>query len=318
MIRYLNLTFFALFSFLSPAIATPPERLIIGAEDGNGILIVDPAAGNKVLWKLPVSRVHDLHLLPDFHILSQDNYRHVIEIDLQKKIHWSYQAPERIQIHSYQRLPGGITMISESGASRLIEVNQQGKIVKQFPFVVTRSREHSDTRLVRKLKNGHYLVAHEADYTVKEYDQNGKVVWEYKIPLFGKSPKPGHGPESFGGKCFSAIKVKNDNYLISTGNGHSVIEVTPGKEIVWKLDQRDIPGIVLAWVTNISERPDGNLIIGNCHAGPDNPQIIEITRDKKLVWSFDDHKNFGNGLSNTIVLDGEQAIALRNQLKAKN
>jgi hypothetical protein len=29
--------------------------------------------------------------------------------------------------------------------------------------------------------------------------------------------------------------------------------------------------------------PSGNLIVGNCHAGAANPQLFEVTRDKKVV-----------------------------------
>ena len=53
--------------------------------------------------------------------------------------------------------------------------------------------------------------------------------------------------------------------------------------------------------------PNGNLIFGNCHAGPDNPQIIEVTRDKKVVWSFKDFQRFGNALSNSVVLEEKAA-----------
>jgi hypothetical protein len=42
--------------------------------------------------------------------------------------------------------------------------------------------------------------------------------------------------------------------------------------------------------------PNGNLIISNTHAGPDNPQLIEVTRDKKVVWTFKGFTNFGNNL----------------------
>jgi hypothetical protein len=42
--------------------------------------------------------------------------------------------------------------------------------------------------------------------------------------------------------------------------------------------------------------PGGNIIIGNTHAGPENPQLIEVTRDKKVVWTFRDFNNFGNNL----------------------
>ena len=41
-------------------------------------------------------------------------------------------------------------------------------------------------------------------------------------------------------------------------------------------------------MTTLHVLPNGNLIVGNCHAGPDNPQLFEVTRDKKVVWTFKD------------------------------
>src|SRR5204863_1048132 len=133
---------------------------------------------------------------------------------------------------------------------------------------------HSDTRNGRKLANGHYLMAHESDGTVREYDDKGTVVWEYEIPLFGKKGAGGHGPEAFGNACYSALRLANGNTLIATGNGHGILEVTPGKVIAWRLSQHDLPGITLAWVTTLQVRPNGSILLGNCHAGPDNPQIL--------------------------------------------
>ena len=52
---------------------------------------------------------------------------------------------------------------------------------------------------------------------------------------------------------------------------------------------QELPGIRLAWVTTLHQLPNGNRIVGNCHAGPENPQLIEVTRDKKVVWTFADH-----------------------------
>ena len=37
----------------------------------------------------------------------------------------------------------------------------------------------------------------------------------------------------------------------------------------------------------------GNTLIVNCHAGPTNPQLIEVTPDKKVVWALYDWKNLG-------------------------
>ncbi|MBL9153837.1 MAG: PQQ-binding-like beta-propeller repeat protein [Verrucomicrobiales bacterium] len=299
-----------------------PGRLVIGAEAGKGVAIVDPGDGNKVLWQRKIGNVHDLHLLPNGNLLTQDGWPRIVEFALPSgEIVWEYDAMKqnrtdgkKVEIHAFQRFPDGLTMISESGSSRLLEVKADGSVARTFPWQVSQSRTHSDTRLVRRLPNGHTLAAHEGDETVKEYDADGKVVWEYRVPLFDRQPAGGHGPEAWGGKCFAAIRLKNGNTLIATGNGHSVIEVTPAKEIVWHLAQKDLPGITLAWVTTVEELPNGNLLIGNCHAGPENPQIIEVTRDKQVVWRFHDFQTFGNSLANTLVLDGKAAADLRARL----
>ena len=305
------------------------ERLVIGAEGRKGVAIVDPSNNNAALWHFPIAQVHDLHLLGGdgdgpFTILTQNGFHLIIEVDLNGKIVWDYDAKKlnredgikRIEIHGLQRLENGHTMIAESGSSRILEVGPDGGIVKKFPLSVKKSNAHSDTRIVRKLENGHYLVAHEAEQRVAEYDNDGKVVWDYPVPLFGREPARGHGPEAWGGKVFAAHRLDNGNTLVATGNGHSVIEVTPEKEVVWHLKQNDIEGVTLAWVTNLSVLDNGNFIIGNCHAGPDNPQIIEVTREKEMVWSFKDFNTFGNALANTLVIEGERAFELRAALDA--
>ena len=81
-----------------------------------------------------------------------------------------------------------------------------------------------------------------------------------------------------------------------------MIEVTPAKEIVWKIEQNDLPGITLAWVTRVERLANGNTIIGNCHAGKDNPQMIEVTADKKVVWTWKDFTSFGNSTPVVAVL----------------
>ncbi|MBL9127167.1 MAG: hypothetical protein JNL97_05955, partial [Verrucomicrobiales bacterium] len=209
---------------------------------------------------------------------------------------------KRVEVHAFQRLDDGLTMIAESGPARILEVDAAGTIRREVPLRVKSPNAHSDTRLVRKLNNGHYLVAHEADGAVREYAPDGTVVWEFDVPLFGKEKKGGHGPEAFGNSVYSAIRLANGNTLIGTGNGHSVLEVTPSKEIVWKLEQNDLPGITLAWVTRVERLPNGNTLVGNCHAGPQQPQFVEVTPDKKVVWTYRDHVLFGDSMPVQAVL----------------
>jgi hypothetical protein len=199
-------------------------------------------------------------------------------------------------------------MVSESGNARIIEVDKDDKIVKEFPLTIEHHSTHSDTRLVRKLDDGHYLVAHENDGTVREYDENGKVVWSYKLELGDRKASGGHGVEGHGDHVYSAYRLPNGNTLIGGGNNNRVLEVDKAGKIVWSVDQKELPGITFAWITMLEALPNGNVIIGNCHAGKDNPQLIEVTRDKKVVWQLNDQKNLGNSTAATIVLGIEGKV----------
>jgi len=128
-------------------------------------------------------------------------------------------------------------------------------------------------------------------------------VWSYKLELGGRPRSPGHGPEGHGVEVFGAIRKSDGNTLIAGGNNNRVLEVNPKGEIVWNIGHDELPGIRLAWVTSLHLLPNGNLIVGNCHAGPENPQLFEITRDKKVVWTFKDFKTFGNSLAAAQILN---------------
>lgn len=287
---------------------TGTPRRVLGADDSTRrIAIIAP--DGSVEWEHPVGPIHDAWLLPNKNILFQKNWTQIVEMTPDKRVVWEYDAGtqngnsgKRVEVHAFQRLDDGLTMIVESGPARILEVDAQGKVRKELKLKVDKPNAHSDTRLARKLPNGHYLVAHENDGCVREYDATGHVVWEFPVPLFGKERRGGHGPEAFGNSVYSATRLANGNTLIGTGNGHSVLEVTPEKQIVWKIEQNDLPGITLAWVTRVERLPNGNTLLGNCHAGPNQPQFIEVTPDKKVVWTFKDHKVFGDSMPVQAVL----------------
>jgi outer membrane protein assembly factor BamB len=289
-------------------LAEEARRLLLADSSKKRIAIVGEQGSLE--WEMKIGPLHDLHLLPNGHILMQEGWTKIVEVDpATKEVVWSYDAGKghgnegrRIEVHAFQRLPDGKTMIAESGSSRILEIDPQGNVTHEVKLQVKQPHPHRDTRLVRQLDNGHYLVCHEGDGRVCEYDRAGKVVWDYDVPLFGKSPANGHGPEGFGNQCFAALRLANGNTLISTGNGHRVLEVTPAREIAWSLVAEDLPGITLAWITTLQVLPSGNIVLGNCHAGEGQPQIIEITRDKKVVWKFHDFERFGNSLTNSQVL----------------
>jgi hypothetical protein len=130
----------------------------------------------------------------------------------------------------------------------------------------------------------------------------GKVVWTYTLGLAGRPASGGHGPEGHGDHVYSAYRLPSGNTLIGCGNGNRVIEVNPEGKTIWAIEQKELPGITLAWVTMLQVLPNGNIVIGNCHAGLQNPQLIEVTRDKKVVWTLKDFKNLGNSTAATQIL----------------
>ncbi|WP_010583908.1 beta-propeller domain-containing protein [Schlesneria paludicola] len=264
----------------------PPHKVLIGDYSTTTLALVDQKG--EIEWQTPIRNIHDAAVLPNGNILFQTDWTEILEMSPERKIVWKYDAKQqnatdgqRVEIHAFQRLPNGHTMLAESGRARIIEVDHEGKIRKEIPLKVEHPNAHTDTRLARKLENGHYLVAHEGDNKiVREYDGDGKVVWEY----------PTHT------KVYSAIRLKNGNTLIGTGDGHRVLEVHPNHQIVWSVEEKELPGISLAWITMVERLPNGNTLIVNCHGGDQNPQLIEVDSNKKITWTFKDFRRFGNSL----------------------
>ncbi len=316
------LVLLTILAFLSPmersADAGDSKRSFIAADSSKQRIAIIGEDG-RTIWEAKIGPLHDLHILPNGNVLYQKTWTEIAEVNPKSgEPIWSYDAKAipanqsvPMEIHAFQRLADGKTMVAESGPGRIIELDQTLKVVSTMALKVSRPDPHRDTRLVRKLASGNYLVCHEGDGLVREYDPSGKTVWEYSVPLFGHEPKPGHGVEAFGNQAFSALRLANGNTLIGAGNGHAVLEVNPKGDVVWRIHQNDLEGIQLAWVTSLQVLPSGNILINNCHAGPKNPQLIEVNRDKKVVWSFHDFERFGDSLTNSQILtvDGKPIAA---------
>src|SRR6267378_2796114 len=109
------------------------HRLLVADYSTKRIAIVDP--GGKIEWEYKIDDLHDLQLLPSGNVLFQTNMTHLLEMEPKtNKIVWEYDAQKmnddgkRVEVHAFQRLADGKTMIAESGRARIIEVNQSGQI----------------------------------------------------------------------------------------------------------------------------------------------------------------------------------------------
>jgi hypothetical protein len=255
---------------------------------GGKVFIVN--AQGKAEWEYETGHVNELWVLPNGNLLFNTGTG-VLEVNRKKETVFEYKSEG--EVYACQRLPNGNTFIGESTSGNLLEVDPSGDVVKKIPTLFEGQKgNHGYMRNVRKLANGNYLVAHYNDKVVKEYDPNGKVIRE--IPSAG-------GPHS-------VIRLPNGNTLIASGDKsaeNKIMEIDPDGTIVWKLDQDELPGITLFFMTGLQRLPNGNTVItnwlGHGKAGK-APHIIEVTRDKKVVWTFQDFETMQT-VSNIQLLD---------------
>lgn len=284
------------------------HRLI--AQDRGRASVVNP--DGTVDWSWANGTVaHDMHLLPNGNLLVPTSQRAIAEVTPEKEVIWAWESEpasadvDKVEIHAFERLGNGLTMIAESGNRRIVEVDRQGAVQHSMPLQVEKPDSHRDTRLVRTTPDGNYLVAHENDGAVREYRRDGSVVWEYRLELNGPATPTHRG---HGTAVYSAYRLPSGNTLIGGGNNNRVLEVDPGGDVVWSLESGELDGLPLFWVTQLQALPNGNVVVTNTHAEAEAPQIFEVSRDKRLVWSFLDWETFGNDLCANMLLDVEGPV----------
>ena len=237
---------------------------------GSGkVLLVDTTG--KTLWKHKGANCSDIWMLDNGNVLLADN--NVLEINpTTDKVVWTYKPAQQKGGGTFtcQRLAGGITMVGENSAGRIVEVDKEGKIVFELKLPLCQPGSHNNLRMVRKLDNGNYLVCYKAKALVREYTPGGKVVFEVKVTQI----------------AYSAVRLPNGNTVV--GHIEAVTEFDPKGKKVWQFSVKDLAGIKLGMICGIHVLPGGNVVIGfyRVAMGPDGAGLIEITREKKLVWRW--------------------------------
>ena len=233
----------------------------------------------EVEWEYAASHCNDIWILPNGNLLFNTG-RGVKEVTRTKEVVFNYES--KSEIYACQRLPNGNTFIGECNSGRLLEISPAGSITKDIKILKdTSERSSAFMRNARKLENGNYLVAHYGLNVVREYDPDGNMVREIKSK---------GGPHS-------AVRLPNGNTLIACADHEGwlkVFEVDSAGKVIWEVTNADFPDTVLYFMTGLQRLPNGNTVMTNW-LGHNNfgkaPHIIEITPDKKVVWTFSDYKN---------------------------
>jgi hypothetical protein len=242
---------------------------------------ISDSKGN-ITWRYPKA-TRDGWLLPSGNILlalsKSKDYPGgaAVEINKDGKVLFEYKGTQS-EVNTVMALENGNILVTEAGAKpRLLEVTRDGKVAVDLALQAQTKDHHLQTRMARKLKNGNYLVPQLLDKVVREYNAEGKVVWEVKTP---------HWP-------FTAIRLENGNTLINCTLGHLVIEVDPQGKTVWTVSNDDLPKKPINDACGGQRLPNGNTVITSHHAKANQVKLMEITPDKKIVWTYTNNSNAG-------------------------
>ncbi len=236
------------------------------------------SADGEVEWQTLAKSPQDCWQLPNGNIL----FCHVggaVEMTRDHQITWEYKAPQDVECHACQPLANGMVLVVEGGTKRIVEVDRNGHITKEVPLPTSVTNAHNQFRGTRKLPSGNYLVACKGEGKVIEVTGEGRTVREILV----------------NGDPHEALPLPNGNILITCGDGHNVVEVGLDGKTVWELKENDLPGLPLRLMAGAHRLPNGNTVfcvyLGHGHLG-EQPQFMEVTPDKKVVWQFDDHTHF--------------------------
>lgn len=256
--------------------------LALGAET----YVIDESG--KVTWHYPRG-TRDGWVLPGGNVLLAVNKDRefpgggAVEVTPEGKIVFQFKGSQS-EVNTVQPLEGGRVLLTEAGDKpRILEVDRQGKILVEVPIQAQTKDHHLQTRMTRKLSNGHYLVPQLLDKVVREYAPDGKIVWEAKTP---DSPA----------ECwpFTAIRLDDGNTLVNCTHGRISIEFDKAGKIVWQLANADLPDPLLNDPCGAQRLPNGNTVIASYGTSkPGAVKLLEVTRDKRLVWTYTDSKNHG-------------------------
>jgi len=239
----------------------------------------------KIVWSWHVPNgkpeISDAVLLSNGNVLFA-HMSGITEISPDKQVVWNYDAPPGTQIHTGQPIGHDRVLFIQNGpAPEIFVINiVTGKTELQLPIQAGNLENvHPQFRHARLTPAGTLLVAHMDMGQVREYDEQGNVVWSWKTPS-GKGP-------------WGVERLANGNTLVSNG-GNEVYEVNPAGQIVWQFTQADAPKYRFWSTQNVSRLANGNTLVINWfnqwQGAPDPKdlplQALEVTPGKKVAWAL--------------------------------
>ena len=233
------------------------------------------------VWKYDTGsgwELDDIWMLKNGDILFTRMYW-AAKITPDKKEVWRYDCKPGEEIHVIQPIGDDEAFMLINGKdSRVVMFNHKtGEILWEKPFVFNTESSHVQSRRMRYTKEGTWLVCFLSGNKVVEYDKDWNEIRTMEV-----------------NKPWAAIRLANGNTLITLENEKRTIELDKNDKVVWEFCINDLPEEYrLDDCQSVVRLQNGNTIFCSRGANGRRPQLVEITRDKKVVWVLDDWKNLG-------------------------
>ena len=265
--------------------AAAQDKLLVAGSGNPNILLLDKQTG-KVEWQHALEKGEECNAVA----LTQKgeilySYKRGAKlVTWDHQVVWDYKTPDKTELQSATLLQNGGVLLGICGVpAQFIELDKKGKEVNKVTLNLEVERPHSQFRQIFQLRNSNYLIPVMAKQKVLEVNRKGKIIAEHQIE----------------GKAFSSLELPDGNLLLPCGDNHCyiVIDRKTGEELK-RVNALDIEGVALLFVGQILQLKNGNLLICNWYghtkdATVDEPQLIEIDKNGKVVWSLHDKKNVG-------------------------
>ena len=255
---------------------------------GNTTVLINEQ--NEVVWEV-AKPSRDGYVLANGNILfSASNV--ATEMNRSGQTVWTYALdPINKELGTAVRLENGHTLVVERGPKpRLLEVTRHGQIAAEIPLQPETDNDHMQTRMARKLPNGHYLVPHLLAFKVKEYDPAGKVVAEIRTDL------PELGGREAENWPFTAIRMENGHTLVNLTHGNKTAIFDAAGKVVWKVDNGDLEGR-FADPCGGQLLPNGHVVITSyAQRDPSKVRVFEVNPQKEVVWELFHPNAYAHGI----------------------
>ncbi len=255
---------------------------------GNTTVLINEQ--NEVVWEV-AKPSRDGYVLANGNILfSASNV--ATEMNRSGQTVWTYALdPINKELGTAVRLENGHTLVVERGPKpRLLEVTRHGQIAAEIPLQPETDNDHMQTRMARKLPNGHYLVPHLLAFKVKEYDPAGNVVAEIRTDL------PELGGREAENWPFTAIRMENGHTLVNLTHGNKTAIFDAAGKVVWKVDNGDLEGR-FADPCGGQLLPNGHVVITSyAQRDPSKVRVFEVNPQKEVVWELFHPKAYAHGI----------------------